>query len=106
MDECGWEQCTAWYPTDEVGRHDIGRSWVGSVPPTVSEWEEEGTAYRICAIKPFFAQKDHVASGFRRLQAQTYQLGSSSSEREAACTTAGSWHGCSPERRRGQLNMH
>lgn len=53
-----------------------------------------------------FLHKGSCSFRLPRLQAQTYQLGSSSSEREAACTTAGSWHGCSPERRRGQLNMH
>ncbi|CAK9065991.1 unnamed protein product [Durusdinium trenchii] len=48
VDECGWEQGTAWYPFDETGRYDVDRSWLGATPPTLEEWEEEGSPVEAC----------------------------------------------------------
>lgn len=39
-----------WYTFDEFGRcYDIGRAWAASTPPTLEEWQEEGTAERVYA---------------------------------------------------------
>ena len=42
-DECGWESfLTGWHPYDFDGKLDTDRCWVGSPPPTLEDWAEEG----------------------------------------------------------------